>query len=265
MDLGLRRDVAGLKRRVRKQEAKSLGPTLGEFYGQFLGLPGLRGLWYPGSQDQTGAIYDQSGQGRTLTYNGNPTLAAYNDLVPYEDYDGTGGDYHSRADEAGLDITGTETTIASALRGLTLGGWFYPTSLLSGSRGLIGKYAAANHSYLLHTSGGGTGWSFLVSTDGTNDVSVTHATAPTTGAWHFVVARFTPSAELSLYVDGVETVNTSSIPASIYSGNGALNIMGFNAGNVSQGYCALAFLAAAAWPDELVNMLWQRSRPLFSV
>ena len=43
-------DVRALQRtnaldyRMGVQEAKTLGPTLAEFYGQWQGLPGLRGL-----------------------------------------------------------------------------------------------------------------------------------------------------------------------------------------------------------------------------
>ncbi|NJO31403.1 MAG: hypothetical protein HC874_30490 [Richelia sp. SL_2_1] len=71
-------------------------------------------------QRSTGNVYDLSGQGRTLTYNGNPTFN-YTGLVPYVSLDGT-GDFLSRADETDLDILGTETIYNSAVRGLTLGG-----------------------------------------------------------------------------------------------------------------------------------------------
>lgn len=254
--------------RLGRQESKALGPTLGEFYSQFLGLPGLRGLWYPGSQDQTGAIYDQAAQGRTLTYNGNPTLALYNDLVPYEDYDGT-GDYHSRADEAGLDITGTETTIASAQRGLTLGGWFWADSF-SGGPGLLSKFAftAGNQrAYMLSMATGGE-LVLTISSDGTaaNQQTVTSSNVVTTGGWFFAVGRFTPSTEMAVWLNGTKTVFTTAVKASLFNSSAALQLGALDAGTrLLDGRCALAFLTATVWPDTLIDYLFARSRPLFGI
>ena len=39
----------------------------------FLSLPGLRGLWSMSAIQSNGDAFDQSGNGRLLTYNGNPT------------------------------------------------------------------------------------------------------------------------------------------------------------------------------------------------
>lgn len=257
-----------LHERLGHQEAKTTGPTLAEFYGHYQGLPGLRGLWYPGSLDQTGAIYDQSGQGRTLTYNGNPTLNLYNNLIPYFDYDGT-GDYHSRADEAGLDITGTETTIAAARRGLTFGGWFWFDTLTLG-QSIMGKYNGTGdqRSYLLFFASGTSTPAFAASSNGTAG-TFQQANSPVTvvtGQWNFLVCRFTPSTEMACFANGEKGVNTTAINASIHAGT-AIFTLGTSAalGSPIDGRCALAFLAASIFPDELINYLWQRSRPLLGV
>lgn len=265
-DLYLERRVQAQGKRLSKQEARAGGPTLGEFYSQFQGLPGLRGLWYPGSVDNTGALYDQSGQGRTLTYNGNPTLNLHNSLIPYWDYDGA-GDWHSRADEAGLDIQGTETTIAAALRGLTWGGWFW-VDTFANNRGLLTKGdggTAAGSAYNLYLSTTGIKADIY---NGATGYGVSSA-ALSTGTWIFAVSRFTPSAELALLTNGVKVVNTTSIPASLNNGGASapLNIANLaNSGSLYlDGRCALAFVCAALLPDALLAYLFNRSRPLFGV
>ena len=57
-DVGQRRKVGDLGDRMRTQEAKALGPTLGEFYGQIQGLHRLRGLWPMASITETPTVID---------------------------------------------------------------------------------------------------------------------------------------------------------------------------------------------------------------
>lgn len=238
--------------------------TLAALYADFQGLPGLRGLWYPNSTDSTGALYDQSGQGRTLTYNGNPTLGIHNSFIPYWDYDGT-GDFHSRADEASLDITGGETTIAAGQRGLTLFGWFW-FDVLGALVLPFGKAGAAgNLSYYLQKQANDT-LRFTVSGNGTNEFYAASA-ALSASKWYFCVGRFTPSAEVAILVNGVEVVNTTSIPATVFSGNGSLGIGRWIGGATQElnGRCALAGLCAALLTDAQVGHLFQRTRAFFSV
>lgn len=237
--------------------------TLSDVYGVFDNLPGLRGLWTAASVDQAGAMYDRSGQGRTLTYTGNPTLNLYNNLVPYWDYDGT-GDYHARPDEAGLDITGTETTIATTLRGLTMGGWFWFDRLAT-VEGLIAKNAASPGSQTQFVVLADNTFRMLVSLDGTATTAVISTVTHGTGAWYFAVGRFVPSTSLDVYVNGVKATNTTSIPASIFNGSGALNIAAQATFNHLDGRCALAFLCAAALPDELIQHLFHSSQVVFDV
>lgn len=256
------------ERRIRRQEAKSLGPTLGEFYGQFLGAPGLRGLWYPGSLDETGAVYDRSGQGRVVAYNGNPTLNLDgNLLLPYMDYDGV-GDFHSRPTEAGLSITGTNTTIAAAYRGLTLGGIVW-LDTLAASAGLIGKWndTGNQRGYLLYFDTGTQNIRLALSTLGTSGTAVSFGgAAPVAGAWYFVLGRFMPSVKYGTYQNGTWAETAVTVPPAIFANTAALQIGAFNAGTaLLDGRWKLKFLAAAAWPDEFVEMVWQRARVLLGV
>jgi len=264
MDLSPQSQLNRLDKRVTRGEAEAIGPTLGEFYGQFHGLIGLRGLWYPGIQNSGGVIPDLTLLNNNLAYNGNPTLALHNNYVPYEDYDGT-GDFHSVADNATLDILGTETTIAAASRGLTLGGWFWADAFVNGD-GLITKgdaATAANSSYNLDLSA--TGFKLDIFS-GASGFSVSSA-AGVTGQWYFVVGRYTPSTELAIFTNGVKVTNVTAIPANINNSTAPLNIGNTASGGARflDGRWAVAFLCAALIPDTQLTYLFNRSRVLFGV
>lgn len=241
-------------------------PVAARLIDPFLSLPGLVGFWPMSSiQRSTGNAYDLSGQGRTLTYNGNPTYNIFNGFVPYIDLDGT-GDYLSRADETDLDILGTETVYASTARGLTLGGWFWMDNFTAATQGLIGKNNGAtnNRSYLLLASNTPL-FRFQVSVDGVATVAVDSAT-PSAGGWYFLTGRFLPSTELALWTNGVKTANTTSIPASIFNGNAALEIGNANAGTLPMdGRAALCFLSANAIPEVKLIEVFNATRRYFGV
>ena len=98
-----------------------------------------------------GTWHDISGHGNHLTYNGNPTFN-YDSLAPYWDLDGA-GDYFSITDAASgndFDVHGTESYVAAAARGLTLGGWFHVEE--TGTfENLMAKWGAAGSlAYRLH-------------------------------------------------------------------------------------------------------------------
>lgn len=256
------------RRRIREEQERTLeiaALTGSEVSDWFMNLPALRGLWAAGSADAGGGMYDRSGQSRHLTYNGNPTLNIHNSLVPYWDYDGT-GDFHSRTDEAGLDVLGTETYVASSIRGLTLGAWCWTDTALA-DQSIAGKWNGTGNqrAYVLNwnTTNNISG---SVSLDGTAVVTVTSTVTTAISGWYFSVLRLTPSTELALFVNGVETDNTTSIPASIFANTADFQIAARNAGTVVlNGRVALTFLCAAALPDELLTYLFERTRGAFGV
>lgn len=85
---------------------------LGMYLSEFLTLPGLRGFWPMSSMNENGGAMDLSAQGRTLAATGTPGYAVYNNqLLAYSDYDGA-TQFHSRASEAGLNLTGELTLMA---------------------------------------------------------------------------------------------------------------------------------------------------------
>ena len=220
----------------------------------FLSLSGLRGLWSMSAIQSNGDTFDQSGNGRLLTYNGNPT---YNQdgLAPYIDLDGT-GDFLSRADEAGLDILGTETYIAAGIRGLLVGGWFW-FDAFAVNDGLITKSdgaTVAGSSYQLIQNVGNT-ISFTVFAGAA--VGVTSAALSTT-AWYFVVGRYIPSTTVDLFINNVLASNAVAVPAAINNTGAPLNIGAVN-NNVAfclDGRVSRGFLCAAAQSDATIAALF---------
>jgi hypothetical protein len=265
----LQRQFVALQKRVDNLVKPEVSNRWEGAISRFLAIPGLVGFWSMSSvQRSTGNAYDLSGQGRTLTYNGNPTYNIYNNFVPYIDLDGT-GDFLSRADETDLDILGSETVYASGVRGLTLGGWFWLDALSGGTaRGFINKYTGTgnqrSYTLILATTDAPR---FVVSSDGINDTLVTSASTLSTGQWYFLVARFVPSTSLDVYVNSVKTTNTTSIPAALFASTANLDIGRFNqnSANVMDGRTSLCFLSANTLPDALINALFHQSRLLFGV
>lgn len=231
----------------------------------FLDLPGKVGIWYAGDvQRSTGDLYDASGQGRTLTYNGNPTFNQLSNGIAYCDYDGT-GDYHARADETDLDVTGTETINATAVQGLTMGVWVNADDI-STSPVIISKFLnPVNQSYLMQFLSTGV-IRFAISATGaathTSDTTATYSA----GTWLFIVMRFIPSTEKSIFVNNVKETDTSSIPASIFSGAAPLEVASFGAGAlVLNGKISITFLCHQALPDGMIRRLFNQTRVFFGV
>ncbi|MGD8500733.1 MAG: hypothetical protein PVJ86_08805 [Phycisphaerales bacterium] len=253
------RRVAG----VQEQLDNFVRPELpDDLISPFLALPGLRGFWPMSAFQSNGDCFDQSGNGRLLTYNGNPTYN-YDDLVPYIDLDGT-GDYLLRGDEAGLDITGLETYVAAAVRGLTAGGWFWIDSHAAEST-LISKYDVGGNqrTFSLHIAPAGNLRGYL-SNNGVAFETIA-AGVITTGEWFFAVFRFDPGNEKSLFLNNVETVQATAY-ASLHLGTADLLIGGIHGGTrLLDGRASLCFLCATLLSDGILSSLFQQTRPVFGV
>lgn len=236
----------------------------GGVVSSYQALPGLVGFWPMSSvQRSTGNVYDLSGQGRTLTYNGNPTFN-YVGLVPYIAFDGT-GDFLSRVDETDLDITGGETIYNSSVRGLTCGGWFYFSS--ASPREILMSKAdggSVGMSWWLEKSSGvlgvytGTGAAFV--TTFTTSIVVADT-------WYHIIFRYVPSTSLQIYLNGVLVASNSvSIPATLLNTTQPFNIGSTNNGTLPlAGRASLCFLCANALSDSFAFSLFEQSRVLFGV
>jgi hypothetical protein len=231
----------------------------GNVVSMFSMLPGLRGFW-PMSSSQGGNAYDLSGQGRVLT--GSNVVYSLYGLAPRASIASGLSAYLTRADEAGLDILGAEADIDPNYQGLTLGGWFHPSSGGTDT-GLMGKWvvAANQRSYLLRKPAGDTAY-FAVSVDGIATAPI-NVTPIAINAWQFIVSRFTPSVELATWVNKTKATVVAGVPASIFNSNSPFEIGRYNAANYFNGSGSLGFLCAAALPDTTIAMLYEHSRALF--
>jgi hypothetical protein len=245
--------------------SKSAAYAFGRAVSAIQLLPGLRGFWPMSAVSEAGAAFDLSGNGRTLTYNGNP-LYDQHGACPYIDLDGT-GDYLSRADEAGLDLLGTDTHMAAVLRGVTMGCWVYLDSL-AGDASLIAKWNTTGNqrSYNLEFDSATAAFQYQISADGTAETTKTGGTTAVTGRWYFAAGRFDPSSTLDVWTNGAK-VSSATVVGSVFNSTSALNIGARNAGGASllNGRIALPWLCAAALPDALVGMVYHTTRGLFGV
>lgn len=258
-------ELHGLQRRAKQIV------TPGMYLSDFLALPGLVGFWPMSSvQRSTGNVYDLSGQGRTLTYNGNPVFnyATGGGLAfPFLALDGT-GDYLSRADETDLDILGSETLYDGSVRGLTLYIWFRPDVGAGGATHILaGKLLAATQFSYWIAFRDTNKLSFLASADGTTvPVDASSAADISVGTWHLGVGRYIPSFSGVVWLDGIPAADEVGIPASLFNGTAPFVIGATGTpGNYFQGAVAIIALYSQAHPTAWIDWLWTRGRALFGV
>ncbi len=224
-----------------------------------LRLPGVVGFWPMSVTNSSGDAVDVSGNALHLTNTSTSVFNSLNNTVGYVDYDGS-ADYHTHADAADFDITGTEAYIGA--QGLAMGAWVYLDS--TGTQGILTKWDSGsnNRSYALIYA---SGFAFQVSGDGTASVFKTHSESISTGSWYFVTAKFASSTACTVAVNGVPESNTTSIPASIYNGTAPFQIGAQNAGIFLNGRVSLAFLCSSLVSDAQLKDFYELSRPLFGV
>lgn len=136
---------------------------------------------------------------RHLFHNG-PTLRGNKGLVPYMQYNGINNYSYCRAgDYAGVN-------------GFTLGFWCY-SNFFSGQLASVYK-TGGNAVWRID---GNSGSPYLaVSEDGLHETTVTTTVTVANNTWFFLGARYNPSQELAIWINDVKTVETVSIPASLF-------------------------------------------------
>ena len=231
---------------------------------QYMRLPCLRYLGL-GGLGSGGEWRDASNNGMDLAYNGNPTMGYTDQGAPRWAYDGA-GDCHSHADDAHFDITGTETTVAAARNGLTLGCWAAFSNAATATEVIMEKYGTANNkSYRFYRSSTGI-FTGQISTNGTTDFTNAFGGVTVGTSWNFLSMRFTPSTELKLWINDGTDILAAAVPASIFSGTSQFTIAA-NAGTsmLMTGRVAFPFVCACTLSDALIGQLYQSSRGLFGV
>lgn len=240
------------------QPIKAIADTLSASQKDvFVRLPGLLAYWPMGIRDLGGVVIEHGGAGNWLVQTGIcPTGYDGNAFVHL----GNGTNFLNAG--AAFGVTGLETFISSSLRGLTIGGWFMIDSTPVVNGGMISKdKLSPDRGYTLVYQAAGV-ISFLVSGNGASTVGVSSA-AVSLATWHFVAARFAPSAEIAIIVDGNKDVNTSVIPASLN-----ISAQAFEVGRqfddnsqVLHGKVRDVFICAAALSDALIEEVRVTSMP----
>lgn len=224
----------------------------------FIRLPALRGYWPMSVVDYIGGAVDHSGGSVNLQRTGDPDYGydgnAYVQL-------GVATDFLYGA-TAMLNFTGTEAWVDSGIQGLTVGGWFWVDSSPGVDSGFVSKFGgAAQYGFVLNWLATNAP-RFMVSGNGTTTTSVTYSPR-SLDTWHFVVGRFTPGAELAIFVNGDKVTNTSSIPASINVSTQNFEVGRYFNDNarVIEGRARDVFICAVALPDATLTQLHRASMP----
>lgn len=237
-------------------------------------FPGLVGLW-PGSSLGTGTtgnshFTDMSGHGIDLARTGSTfTFGGTVGLFSNYWFNGSTG-YASHADASILDIIGTESGVWVNIRGLTIGGWFlFDQATPAAEEYLLGKYGPTGNqrSYLLKRTTDGRG-QMQASTNGGSQFNSGSVAVLEAGVWYFLVGRFSPSAAITLLVNGeIDSQNTTSIPATLFDSTAQFGMAANPAGpsNFFDGQASLCFLCAAAVPDSMIQAFYQQTRALFGI
>lgn len=230
-------------------------------------FPGVVAIWPMSVVFGSGNVIDLSGSGTHLTNNNTVTFNAASDgLVAYANFVAASSQYLSHTDGVPFDISGTEAFIGN-VKGLTVGGW-YNFDVITGTPGLMTKWNSTgnNRSYALTLSGASLPV-FQVSNTGAAVTNVaTSTTAVAASRWYFIAGTYVPSTSISVWVNGLETVNTTAITASVFNGASIFSIGSF--GNPTahfDGKASLCFLCAAAVPDHFIETFYDFTRPLFGV
>lgn len=218
----------------------------GDAISMYLSLPQLRGFWPMSSVNESGNVYDLSGQGRTLTNNGAATFGTAG-LVPYAST--TSGKFFSRADEAGLDITG----------GLTIVSWRRFTTLPGATQAFTLTKDQAYRLYHL------SNYPIFAVYDAVPTIKVLQfdpANVSSANTWYFLAARFTPSTEMKLWRNEEFVSTTSSVPATLNNSANQLSVGLMSAGAADN---TLVALCATALSDAQIFTLYEGTRALFNV
>lgn len=238
-------------------------------------LVGLRGFWPGGPSGATGTnaftLADISGHGQHFLDNSEPPADFFSPTnpIPYVRFNGI-NEWFSIADSAHWDIRGTETSVGGDWRGLTMLAWARFDNTASASEFILSKRQNTTQlSYwLMRTSTGEA--RFSISNSGADSFGVSSVATMAAGNWHLVGGRFDPSTESAVFLDGVWTSNTTSIPAAIYNSTSDLFMAGRDDATTPgqgllDGRIALAFICAADIPDLVINRLWNISRHIFGI
>jgi hypothetical protein len=232
-----------------------------------LGLPGLRFLYNMSSLDNSGNVYDLSGQGRTLTNNGTVTFNSING-AGYGVFSSASSQYLSRSHEAGLTIQGNESYMASDIRGFTVITIARIRSYAispTGYHGLVSKYSTtpSASAFFLGTLDSQSSINFVMNNGSGYYGDINVALAVET--WAIISARFLPSSRIDLDVNGNNANVTVGVPATMNASVQPLDIgyaPGLNHANADIGITA----GFASWfSNDTIALLRALAKPVYGL
>jgi hypothetical protein len=226
-------------------------------------LPQGCGHWSTAVVHENGDCHDNDGHGFVAAYTGAPVYG-YSGLAPYCDFTPATTDYLSVADRAELDIIGNEAYVQAGTQGLTMCCWAQFDGL-GAAYGLMSKWVSAGNqrSYRLYKSAANT-MAFQISNTGADVFSVAGAVV-TTGVWYHVLARYIPSTELMIQVNGVRATNVVAIPATIFSSTSALEMGRTDGANYLDGRMSMMKLSRSAWNSATCYATFWQTCAMFGV
>ncbi len=222
---------------------------------------GLIGYWpasgLGGARDE---LTDRSGNGNHFTTRGGSayTLQSDSEHNPSVRFDGA-SDYWTQVSNASLQITGTETTISTNQRGLTICAWVHP-DILSGSQFIFDKAF-----YLLFI--GADKAKFQVFDLGTTTtVTITSTTSLNVNSWNFLVAKYSEaSGDLYISVNGVNELSAQSITAITTSAHALTMGARFDFTGKYDGGMGRTSLHASYLSGETLDRLWSYGRKYYRI
>ena len=253
------REFQQLSKRVEELETPDAQSRAARAWGQAVGgllsMPQWIGFWPMSNTNRlTTSVYDLGGNNLTLTNNNSATFGV-SGVVPYTNFITASSQYLSRVSEDAFKITGS----------MWQQGWFYFTSdSMGNAAGLMGKWGpGTNRSYLLNKTAGDL-IQATVTVDGTALTQITSA-AITVNTWYCVTMVFVANTRLTLFVNGVETENTTSIPATVFDSTYAFEIGRLGTINYFGGRAALCQLGVGALGDTVAKNAFHQTRWAFGV
>ena len=240
-------------------------------------FPALRGFWPMSGQDWDGTncrYFDYSGAWFPMQASGlvNSQAAleeANEHYVPHVHMNAFSNSYLFHTDHPQFDITGLETFVASAQRGMTLGLWWHSDITPSSSgTGLMSKYytVGSQRSFLLYITSGSPHYiNALMAGAGAGPNYTSQAPHEVViDQWNLNVMRFVPGTAVQHFSNGEWFENTTSIPASIFSGTARLEIGSYQNGLYPlNGGVSMVFICASAVHKKMIENLWEISREMF--
>jgi len=221
-------------------------------------LPGLREFWEPFTTEAGELFGLLGGISLRLSPINTPTFGL--DGFPCYSLNGT-TQYFTKTDSPFLRVSGTESYIAAAQRGFTVGAWVKVVDN-SAVQMIAEKSSASDFEFHLVLTGQGDGTLTTQFTVGYPGPQPVVGASIQQGQWSFICGRFTPSLAVEIYVNGAWSSFTTAVHSSIAAGTGNFS---FGAAHAAasyflQGEIGPLFMCATSLTNATIETLYQAGR-----